>query len=167
METISAEKKVLEISDEELFRDYSEMVYRLSLARVSERAAAEDILQEVFLRAIKNRPTFDSREHAKAWLIKATINCSKSYLSSAYRRHYAPLEDRVAEVISEDHRDLMMAVWALEPKYKTVVHLYYFEDMKIEEIKEALGISASAAKQRLKRARTMLKDLMTGDETDV
>ena len=48
METISAEKKVLEISDEELFRDYSEMVYRLSLARVSERAAAEDILQEVF-----------------------------------------------------------------------------------------------------------------------
>ncbi len=166
METVSKEN-FFEITEQELFEKYSATVYRLSLARVSQKAAAEDILQEVFLRAIKNRPKFKDEEHCKAWLLRTTINCSKSYLSSAYRRHYAPLEDRVAEAISEDHRDLMMAVWALEPKYKTVVHLYYFEDMKIEEIKEALGISASAAKQRLKRARAMLKDLMTGDEIDV
>ncbi len=166
METVSKEN-IFGITDEQLFEKYSATVYRLSLARVSQKAAAEDILQEVFLRAIKNRPIFESEEHCKAWLIKTTVNCSKTYLTSAYRRHYAPLEDRIAEIACEDHRDLLLAVYYLPPKYKTVVHLFYFEDMKTEEISRALGISVSAVKQQLKRARTMLKNLMTGDDLNV
>ncbi len=164
MSIVLEEKRNFEITNEEMFKKYSETVYRLSLARVCEKAAAEDILQEVFLRAIKRRPTFKTEEHCKAWLIKVTVNCSKSYLTSAYRRHYAPLEERVAQIAGEDNRDLLMSVYALPPKYKTVVHLYYYEDMKTEEISSALGISVSAVKQRLKRARETLKDLMTGDD---
>jgi len=153
------------ISGEELFKKYYDTVFHLSLARVSDKTCAEDILQEVFLRAIKSKPVFNSEEHCKAWLIKVTINCSKSYLRSAHLRHRATLDENMAQAPQKDDNTILLeAVNSLPPIYRTVVHLYYYEDMKTEEIAKALRLSQSAVKQRLRRARQELKSFMTGDD---
>ena len=80
-----------------LFATYGDMIYRLALVRTRSAADAEDVVQEVFLRCLKARPSFDSAEHQKAWLLKVTINCSKSLMTSAFRRHSVP-EDAMGEL---------------------------------------------------------------------
>ena len=73
---------------------YSNMVFRLAFARTKNNHDANDIMQEVFLRYMKNKKEFKDEEHKKAWLIKTTINCSKTLLTSAwppvsnYRHHH-------------------------------------------------------------------------------
>ncbi len=54
-----------------LARQYAPAVYRLAYARTGNRADAEDVMQEVFLRLVKAKPVFDSGAHAKAWLLRA------------------------------------------------------------------------------------------------
>ena len=65
---------------EETVRRYSDMVYRLAFARTGNTADAEDVYQEVFLRYLRSDPQFTSEEHRKAWLLRVTINCAKSFM---------------------------------------------------------------------------------------
>lgn len=165
---ISREKtgKKLSPTPKELFLQYSDMVWRLALIRVGTRSYADDVLQEVFLRVVRLKPQFESEQHAKAWLIKVTINCSNKLLSSAWMRHFASLDEgQIPDTHNEiEDNSLLVAVNKLKQKYKAVVHLYYYENLKVGEISVLLNISQSAVKQRLKRAREQLKDYMTGDE---
>ena len=57
---------------------YFDTVYRLALSQTQDKNKADDVLQDVFVRYIKSDKTFESEEHLKAWLIRVTINCSKS-----------------------------------------------------------------------------------------
>ena len=165
---ISREKtgKDFKTTPKELFLQYSDMVWRLALTRVSTKTRADDVLQEVFLRVVKAKPQFVNEQHAKAWLIKVTLNCANKLMSSAWMRHFASLDEgQMPDTYTEIEDDsLLHAVSKLSPKYRTVIHLYYYEDLKVGEISAILNISQSAVKQRLKRAREHLKDYMTGDE---
>ncbi|MFG6394465.1 MAG: sigma-70 family RNA polymerase sigma factor [Lachnospiraceae bacterium] len=69
---------------EEFFKRYSDMVYRIAVSYSNDVQMAEDIVQEVFLRFLKKKPGFKNNEHEKAWFIRVTINCCKSFLSSAW-----------------------------------------------------------------------------------
>lgn len=151
-----------------LFRTYGDMVYRLALVRTRSVADAEDVVQEVFLRCLRNNPSFLSAEHQKAWLIKVTINCSKSLLGSAFRRHSVP-EDAAGELVSEDDppdSTVYDAVMRLPEKYRTAIHLYYYEDYSVKEIASAMRTTESTVKSWLHRARGMLKEEL-GGEIDV
>ena len=55
---------------EALARDFAPAIFRLAYARTGNRADAEDIMQETFLRLLRARPEFADREHAKAWLLR-------------------------------------------------------------------------------------------------
>ena len=59
---------------------YSEMVYRLAFSWTKNRCNAVDILQDVFLRYIRENRAFESEEHRKAWLIRVTVNRCKDLL---------------------------------------------------------------------------------------
>ena len=56
---------------EQLVHAYGDMVYRLAYAQTRSRHDADDVFQEVFLRVVQRRPSFDSEAHEKAWLIPA------------------------------------------------------------------------------------------------
>ena len=158
--------KELAFTPKELFIKYSDMVWRLALTRVQSKAYADDVLQGVFLRVVKAKPQFKDEQHAKAWLIKVTLNCANKLLSSAWVRHFASFDEgQMPDTYTEiEDNSLLLAVSKLKPKYRMVIHLYYYEDLKVGEISAMLNISLSAVKQRLKRAREELKDYMTGDE---
>ena len=148
-----------------LFETYGDMIYRLALVRTKNAADAEDVVQEVFLRCLKHNPVFQSAEHQKAWLIKVTLNCSKTLLGSAFRRHSVP-EDAMGELSSEDETPdstVYDAVLKLPEKYRTAIHLYYYEDYSVREIASAMRATESTVKSWLHRARGMLKETLGGN----
>ena len=151
-----------------LYEAYADMIYRLALVRTRNRADAEDVLQDVFFRCLRRQPHFRDQEHQKAWLITAAINSSKSLLSRADRRHAAGPE--ALEFLStEDDTDATVynAVMQLPDKYRTAVHLFYYEGYSVEEIGRMTETKPSTVKSHLHRAREALRKVLKEDEPDV
>ena len=143
---------------------YLTMVYRLAHARTGSVQDAEDVAQDVMLRLSRHERSIRSEEHLKAWLIRATVNRANSLFRSAWRRKTLPLEAAVRTERPEppQHDALTDALSALSPKQRVVVHLYYYEEMRVDEIAAALGIRPDAVKMRLSRARAELRRRLNG-----
>ena len=143
---------------------YLTMVYRLAHARTGSVQDAEDIAQDVMLRLSRHERSIRSEEHLKAWLIRATANRANSLFRSAWRRKTLPLEAAARTERPEPprHDALTDALSALSPKQRVVVHLYYYEEMRVDEIAAALGIRPDAVKMRLSRARAELRRRLNG-----
>ena len=150
---------------EETIEKYSNMVYRLAMARTGNSEEAQDVYQEVFLRLAKKMPEFQSEEHKKAWLIRVTINCSKTILNSSFIKHRTELDENLSFETPERH-DIYYAVLKLPIKYKTVVHLYYYENYSIKEISNILRTNENTIKSRLARARKQLEIAIKGGIED-
>ena len=153
----------------EALRKYADMVYRLAYAQVRNRTDADDIFQEVFIRLVKSSPEFESDEHMKAWLIRVTVNCSKTLWLSAWKRRMIFLEDKdwnrlPAEEAPIENEALEEAMTALPMKMRRVIHLFYYEEMSVDEIAEVLSEKSSTIRSQLSRARKLLKKHMTGEE---
>ena len=141
---------------EKMVEKYSNMIYRLALIRTKTKENSEDVYQEVFLRLAKKMPDFKSEEHEKAWLIRVTINCSKNLLNSKFFRNTSELKEDIPFETEEKH-NIYYSVQKLPIKYKTIVHLYYYENYKINEISQILKMKENTVKSYLARAREKLK----------
>lgn len=150
---------------EQLIRAHGSTVYRLAYAQTRSRHDADDVFQEVFLRVAQHRPIFDSEEHAKAWLLRVTLNCLKSHWRAAWRRHDVPLDEHIPFPAPEE-RALDEALRQLAPKYRAAVHLFYYEGYSAEEIARMTGEKPSTIRTRLTRARAQLRDLLKGERDD-
>lgn len=161
---------------EEVIRRNSETVYRLAYALVRTRADADDIYQEVFLRYVRKTPAFDSAEHEKAWFMRVTINCRRNFWRSPWMQRRSALEgdalereasgaDMFYEAADED-RLLIETVKQLPEKYRVVIHLFYYEDLSVEEIGRITKSKASTVRTRLTRARRELKSLLQQEGGD-
>ena len=146
---------------EMMIEKYSNMIYRLALTRTNSKEDSEDVYQEVFFRLSRKMPTFESEEHEKAWLIKVTINCSKNLLNSKIFKNTTEMKDDIVFETKERH-DIYYAVQELPLKYRTIIHLYYYEGYKVNEISKILNINENTIKSRLSRAREKLKEKIEG-----
>lgn len=147
----------------ELARAYAPAIFRLAYARTGSRADAEDIMQEVFVRLLRAEPDFADRAHARAWLLRVAANCANDWFRAPWRRREGPLTDALP---APEHEDggVVEAVLALPAKYRTAVHLYYYEELSVAEIAKITGKSESAVKSRLFRARAMLREALKEDD---
>lgn len=143
-----------------MIEKYADTVYRIALTRTNNKSDSEDIFQEVFLRITKKMPTFESTEHEKAWVIRVTLNCSNSLLTSSWRNKTQELEENIQFETKQRH-DIYYEVAKLPSKYRTVIYLFYYEGYKINEISKILNTNESTVKTRLARAREKLKDNMS------
>ena len=138
-----------------LYEAYSRDVYRLALSWLHSVHDAQDILQSVFLKLLdKDITIFPGGE--KAWLLTCTANACKNHLRAFWQRNTEPLDDKIALPTNED-RSLWEAVGKLKPNYRAVIHLYYYEGYRQDEIAKILGISRTAVQTRMQRAREILK----------
>ena len=153
------------ISASEAFKKHSDMVYRLAVARVKNKYDADDILQEVFLRFIKVKDKVENDEHLKALLIRITINCSKSMLSSSWFKRTESLSESFG--VLDEYSDTLDAVLRLPKKYRTVIHLHYYMGYSVNEISYILKSKPSTVKSQLHRARKQLKIELEGEEVNV
>lgn len=166
-------------SFEEVMELYMPMVYRIALSRLGDRSDAEDVTQDVFLRYFRTGMTYNSEEHRKAWLIRCTVNCAINTASSAWNRHKVsgemlensadpdeePADSGCEAQFEKTERRLTVlnAVKKLPEKYRTVIHLFYFEDMSVAQISEATGDGVSTVKSQLSRARKLLKPILSAE----
>lgn len=150
---------------------YSPMVYRLAYSLVKSNADADDIHQEVFVKYIKYAPCFESTEHEKAWFIRVTTNLCKNLWKSAWKRRILFLseyeeEDRAGELsqsFQEEPSEIIDVVKTLPQKYRVVIHLFYYEQLTVEEIAKILMIKPSTVRTHLTRARQRLSKLLKED----
>lgn len=166
MRTIKAEA---EITAEEIIERYGDMVYRLAVSQVRNRTDADDIFQEVFVRLVRHIKDLQDMEHAKAWLIRVTINCTKKHFGQYWNKNVYPMEETeevpkreegFEQVEKKIDNPVMQAVSKLPPKYRGCVHLFYFEELSVKEIAKMTGQKESTVKSRLHRAREMLKEML-------
>lgn len=153
------------ITASEAFKKHSDMVYRLAIARVKNKYDADDILQEVFLRFIRVKDKVENDEHLKALLIRITINCSKSMLTSSWFKRTEPLSESLS--VTDEYSDTLDAVLRLPQKYRTVIHLHYYMGYSVDEIAAILKSKPSTVKSQLHRARKLLKIDLEGVELNV
>ena len=151
-------------SDDSVFKHsivekYFDTSYRLALSQTQDSTKADDVLQDVFVKYIKTDKKFESEEHIKAWLIRVTINCSKSTFTNSWVKKTVPLTDDITFEIPEQE-DVYYAVAKLPKKYRAVIHLFYYEDLSIKEIADYLSIKESTVKSQLHRGREMLKQIL-------
>ena len=140
---------------------YLNMVFRLALAHIKNVQDAEDITQEVFLRYISKSRVFESEEHRRNWLIRVTINRCNSLWVTWFRKT-EPLDENISFEMKE-YIDLFEYLSLLPHKYRTVVHLFYYEDLSTKQISIALNAKESTVRTWLTRARAILREKLKGD----
>ena len=143
---------------EEPFYKYKDAVYRLALSYTKSAADAEDVCQSVFLKMMEQNYIAPGKE--KAWLLQTTANTCRNLLRSSWWRKNSPLDDTIPADISPEYADVYQAVIALQPKYRVVIYLHYYEEYATKEIAQLLHISQTAVTTRLSRGREMLKNTL-------
>ena len=156
------------MSDEEIVRFYSDMIFGVAMRYVRNTTDAEDVYSEVFLRYFKRVRTFESEEHRKAWLLRVTINCSKEFLS--HRTFHEDIDDDVfgsvtltgtSEASIEDIMAVREALKKLREDYREVIELYYYSGLTVSEIARMLQKPVDTVKSHLRRGREKLKELLS------
>ena len=138
-----------------IFREYRDDVYRLAICYTKSREDAEDVCQTVFLKLMEQKSFQPGKE--KQWLLRVTANECKNLLRSHWWKTTVPMDDTVS-VEPPEVNETLQAVLSLEPKYRVVIYLHYYEMLSTEEIGKLLHITRSAVTTRLSRARQMLKE---------
>jgi RNA polymerase sigma-70 factor (ECF subfamily) len=157
---------------------YRERVFALCLSLVGNRAAAEDIAQEVFVKIWRALPAFDGRSALSTWIYTITRNAALSALRS--RRASGSLTEPavLAEVEARsveasgagatdygaieadtDARRIEGWVARLPEKQRTVVRLFYLRECSVEEVAELSGMPVGTVKTLLHRGRERLREL--------
>ena len=149
---------------EAVMHQYSDMVYRVAYTQTNCVSDAEDIYQEVFLQYVKKHPAFASEEHRKAWLLRVTINGCKKLWRSAWQRKTTLTEVVPANsTIAPEHLYLLEALKQIPLKDRTVLHLFYYEDLPTQQIAQLLGRRESTVRTQLTRAREKLQSVLKED----
>ncbi|MBV8072659.1 MAG: sigma-70 family RNA polymerase sigma factor [Acidobacteriaceae bacterium] len=165
----------------DLVSHYERRVFRMAKQITQNDDDASDVLQETFLKAYTHLDDFQGNSKFYTWLVRIAVNEALMKLRKRRSDRTVPLdepidtgEDEVAREIAvwdqnpEDSysrdelaRILDESIQSLKPAYRTVFILRDIEEMSIEETAEALGLSISAVKSRLLRARLQLREKLT------
>ena len=147
---------------------YQNMVYRTALHALGNPQDADDAVQEVFLRLFKERGTFASEEHLRRWLLRVAVNCCRDALKSPWRKRRVSMEELPETPVFDrpEQAALYREVMALPEKYRTVLNLFYYEELSVREIGDLLGVGDSTVTTRLARARRRLKERLGEDWQD-
>lgn len=146
-------------------RENNQRLFLIALSYTKNREDSEDILQNVFMKLWNRNNHFEDRLHLNKWLTVVCVNECKNYLKSPFKKRHTELTDLAAAFYFDNVQklDVFNAVMSLSQKERTVVHLFYYEDLSIKEISKILKISEGLVKTRLSRARKNLKKTL-GDE---
>lgn len=170
---------------EELVRMYNQKVFALAYGFVRDRAAADDLAQDIFLKAYQAMPSFRSESGFGTWIYRIAVNHVKDSLRKSARRPTVSLdevgegpvafvdeaESRLRERDEESRRrEVLRVLETLPAKYRMILTLRDIEGLPYEEVARILGLAPGTVDSRLFRARRMLRKKMApylgGKEND-
>lgn len=152
----------------DIFERCGDTVCRLALVRLQSREDAEDVLQETFYRLLKERQWQKwDEEHVKAWLIKVAVNCCRDLGRKRVKESSLTEKEMLLLTGPIPRRDLEL--WELvnqlgEPD-RTVLHMFYVEEIPLKECAKVLGLSYPNARVIIHRARKKLRRALEEGET--
>lgn len=142
----------------EAVEEYGDMLYRICLVMLRNKADAEDAVQDTFIRYMQKAPAFSSDSHEKAWLIKVASNICRDKLRLRSRTTELD-EDTLNTIAAADSgSDILEALMQIPDKFRIVLTLHYIEGYKTDEIAEMIGKTSSAVKMRLAKGRKLLEE---------
>lgn len=170
----------------ELFEQNREKLLALAYRLTSSTADAEDVVQDAFVSSWRHHDQFQGTAKPSTWLYRVTFNAALMRLRTRRRKGADSLDalaSGVAEAVVQraaeaDERDLDVEGWLeqqerkvgvrealsqLKAQDQNLMQLRYGDDLSTEEVAAMTGMSASAVKTRLHRARQVLKDAMLDD----
>ncbi len=160
---------------EDLIERYAEMAYRVAYRILQDEDEAEDAMQEAFLTVYRRIDSFRGDSKFSTWFYRVVTNAALDLLRSRQRRQGqdiswdqseeegAPLPDTVHPLPDEllERQEtlevLEQGLMSLSPKLRTAFVLFELEGLPMKEVAKVLGISESAAKVRVHRARLLLQ----------
>ncbi|MDD3693637.1 MAG: RNA polymerase sigma factor [Oscillospiraceae bacterium] len=148
---------------ETMIRNYSKMLFKISLVMLCNEYDAQDAVQETFIRYFNKSPVFDSDEHKKAWLITVVTNICKNMRKYKLKHNHLNIDELYDYYETKEDATLLESLMMLPQKFKVVLLLHYVEGYKVNEISKMLSVSPSAIKMRLQKARKLLKEKL-GEE---
>lgn len=162
---------------EQLMAEYGTKVLHLAHFYLKDRHLAEDVAQEVFLKAYHHWNSFRGESSVYTWLYRITVNLCRDKARTAWWRRLVPVADprqgeadreweQVAPegtpeelLLEKDQQEqLLQLIEGLPPHYREVLLLYYYQDLTTVEIATVLSSNENTVKTRLFRARQLLKE---------
>jgi len=164
--SLSADETEGRLDCASLVRRYSSAVMAICLASTRKLHDAEDLMQEVFVKAFTRLHTLRKPENARPWLLQIARRTCTDY----HRRSASPVPLPDGQIQApKDERDpriarLHEALNCLPDRYREAVILFYLDGRSCPHVASCLGISESAARQRVARGRLKLRDLLGEDD---
>lgn len=149
---------------EVLIHENKATLYRVGVSMLKSDEDVADAIQETLISAYKNIHKLKNEHFFKTWLVRIMINECKRVLRARKKQVFI-MDSKSIEVIHyEEHieNDLKVYIEQLDFKLQQVIHLKYYEDFKISEIKRILNIPESTVKTRLRKAKQQLSLLIDG-----
>lgn len=141
-----------------LFEEEGRPLVRLTRLFVDDRNAAEDLVQEGFIRLAHNAHRIKDQSKAAAYLRSIVLNLARDHNRRGLvsLRHHLPFDDERAStedeiVLRDDQREVIDALRGLPHRQRDCLVLRYYEELGIDDIGATLGISRNSVKTHLKR----------------
>lgn len=178
-----------EAAFDELYRSYSGKLYRMAYFITGNRSDSEDLLQETFVKCYLYKSKLKQTERFEPWLYQILVRTAwrlerkkKGRAEISYEGILENEEEKKsAEHIREDKKadeplesvleaetakEIQAALNHMDIKYRTVIFLYYYNELSTREIAHITGVLEGTVKSRLHKARKLLKDLLKADGTE-
>jgi RNA polymerase sigma-70 factor (ECF subfamily) len=164
---------------ETLMNRYGSDLKKLAYSYVKDWGKAENIAQDVFVICYRKIKSFKGRSSVKTWLYRITVNRCKDVMKSWSFRNIRPTTAESMNTLKShssspegelvrrnENQQLADRVMELPIKYKEVIILHYYSELKTEEIAEALKLNANTVRTRLTRARALLRKMYEEGDTN-
>ena len=153
---------------EEVIDLYSERLLRYATSIVCDHHEAEDIVQECFISAYKNRRSFDG-EYLSSWLYKITYNMSLNKIKKRRLLYFSQVFSKETYEMEEEDSlsdKTLRALKKLKPQDRALVHARVMEEMSYKELSFQMGISEASLRKRYERAKDKLVEELEKEEID-
>ena len=147
----------------EIYDRNVDMLYHICLMYLKNPADAEDAVHNTFVKLIEKQMVFENELHEKNWLIKVASNISKNMLRH-WSRYNADLEEVTGEGVTDEYSEVLDAVSRLPDNLKVPVYLFYYHGYSSKEISDITGEKDSTVRNRLQKARRLLRDVLEEGE---
>lgn len=157
-----------------LFEEEGRSLVRLVRLFVDDRNAAEDLVQEGFIRLARNAHKIKDETKAAAYLRSIVLNLTRDHNRRGLvsLRHHLPLDDRRAStedeiILRDDQQAVIDVLRELPHRQRDCIVLRYYEELGIDDIAAAFGISRNSVKTHLRRGLAAMESALGFEQTEV
>ncbi|MBQ5337347.1 MAG: sigma-70 family RNA polymerase sigma factor [Oscillospiraceae bacterium] len=144
----------------QLVMKYKESLFFTAKSILRNDTDAEDAVCSAIMKAFENFSQLREQQYFKSWITRIVIN--EAYAICRKNKNLQSMEEMTTEPAYSDYHDEMWEIVnTLDEEFRTVIIMFYYNDIPINEIAEYLDIAPGTVKSRLNRGRKKLKELIT------